>query len=73
MFLADFRDVPKAFAMAMLSRMAISGTEMVVLPSSLTTSTKLYVWFPLATENGGGPKGGKPSVIFPVILKGLMP
>lgn len=53
--------------------MAISGTEMTVLPSSPINSSKLYVWFPFTRENGGGENGGKPSVICPVILKGLIP
>lgn len=59
--------------MAMLSKMAISGTEMTVLPSSPINSSKLYVWFPFTRENGGGENGGKPSVMCPVILKGLIP
>lgn len=66
-------NVPKALAIAMLSKIAIIGTEMTVLPSSPINSSKLYVWFPFRRENGGGEKAGKPFVMLPVILNGLTP
>lgn len=66
-------NVPKALAIAMLSKIAINGTEITVLPSSPINSSKLYVWFPFTRENGGGAKGGRPSVMFPVLLKILIP
>lgn len=59
--------LPNAFAMAMLSKMAMSGIERVLLPNSLINITKVYVWFPFMTVNGGKENDGKPSVILPVI------
>lgn len=59
-----------ALAMAMLSKIAMSGIERMPLPSSLTASTKVYIRFPFTMVNGGKENGGKPSVMLPVIWKG---
>jgi len=58
---------PNALAMAMLSKMAMSGIERMPMPTSPIASAKVYVWFPFTMVNGGKENGGKPSVMLPVI------
>lgn len=59
--------LPNVLAIAMLSKIAMSGIERVLLPNSSINIIKVYVWFPCVTVNGGKENDGKPSVILPVI------
>lgn len=63
--------LPKALAIATLSRTAISGTEMMLAPIEFVMSPNVYRVLFFMVLNGGGWNGGIPPVIEPVEFSSL--